>query len=173
MSRRLYAHNRVRYWYAYDLEEICALFSDTGLHVQTVRTWIKDGLKTIDGGKPALVYGHNLIEFIKRHNAKGKCALPFEQFYCLKCHDARPPFRGQVIIKPQHSFLKVSSHCRACKTLMFKSYKLEDYQILRQTFHPVDVLELYDCESPAVKTHIHAQTKPPATESGQWSLFDG
>jgi hypothetical protein len=173
MSRRLYAHNRVRYWYAYDLEEICALFSGAGLHVQTVRAWIKGGLKTIDGGKPALVYGYDLIGFLKRHNAKGKCVLPFDQFYCLKCHDKRPAFRRQVIVKSQNRFLKASGHCRVCKTLMFKSYKIDDYQTLRHKFDLVDVLELYDCESPAVKTHIHAQTKAPATESAQWSLFDG
>lgn len=77
MSRRLYAHNRVRYWYAYDLDEICTLYSDTGLHVQTVRAWIKNGVKTIDGGKPALVYGHDLIAFFKRHNAKGQMRPAF------------------------------------------------------------------------------------------------
>jgi hypothetical protein len=124
MSRRLYPHNRVRYWYAYDLDEICALFDHTGLHVQTVRGWIKSGLKAIDGGKPTLVYGHDLI---KRHNAKGKMAVAFDHFYCLKCHDARPALQNKAHIDSKRQFLKASAHCRVCKTLMFKNYRLADY----------------------------------------------
>lgn len=40
MPRRLYPHNRVRYWYAYTTDEITTLFNDLGLHKQTIRSWI-------------------------------------------------------------------------------------------------------------------------------------
>ena len=81
MSRRLYPHKRVRYWYAYDIDDICTLFSEFSLHPQTVRKWINDGLKTIDKCKPSLVYGNDLIAYLnfckcKRHvaNVRARCS---------------------------------------------------------------------------------------------------
>ena len=173
MSKRLYPHNHVRYWYAYDLDEICALFADTGLHIQTVRKWInKDGLKTTDTGKPVLVYGYDLIDFLKRQNDKDKCKTSFEQLYCMKCHDARPVFQNKITIElHKGGFLRACGHCRACKSRMFKSYKMEDCGALKRTFHVVDVLELYDCAIPTDKTHIPAQDEMRANESPQMELF--
>lgn len=166
MSKRLYPHNRIRYWYVYDLDEVCALFQDTSLHVQTIRKWLnKDGLKPIDGSKPILIYGHSLIEFLKAHNSKGKCATPFDKIFCMKCQDARPIYQGKIKLEHKNNFLKVSGCCSTCKTLMFKNYKMDDYSQLKRAFHVVDVLELYDCEIPTSKTHLTTQEKPSANES--------
>ena len=165
MSKRLYPHNRVRYWYAYDLDEICALFSDTGLHIQTVRAWVKNGLKTIDGGKPMLIYGYDLIAYIKSQNDKGKCETAFDQFYCFKCHDARPVSQNKITVEFKNKFIKSCGHCRTCKTKMFKNYKADDYGALKRKFQVVDVLELYDCSIPSVKTHIQEQVKALPSES--------
>lgn len=166
MSKRLYSHNRIRYWYSYDLDEVCALFHDTGLHIQTVRKWInKDGLKTIDKAKPVLIYGHTLIEFLKRHNSKGKCSTSFDQIYCLKCQDARPVYQKKITLEHKNNFLKISGHCSTCKTRMFKNYKMDDFGHIKRTFHTVHVLELYDCQIPTDKTHFNAKPKPPAIES--------
>lgn len=172
MSKRLYPHNRVRYWYAYDLDEICTLFADTGLHIQTVRKWIvKDGLRTIDTGKPALVYGHNLIEFIKHQNDKGKCKTAFDQIYCMKCKDARPTLKNKVTTEKKGNLLKVSGQCRCCKTVMFKTYKMDDLMQIHRIFHVVGVLELYDCAIPSAKTQIPTHLPERTNESFMEDLF--
>lgn len=171
MAKRLYPHNRVRYWYAYDLDEICALFADKGLHIQTVRKWVKNGLKTIDNGKPTLIYGYDLITFLKAQNDKGRCQTPFDQMYCMKCKDARPIYQNKIKADFKNGFLKVCGHCRECKTIMLKSYKKDDYGDLRRIFIMVDVLELYDCASPSVKTHIQTQKTARESESYTVDLF--
>ncbi len=171
MSKRLYTHRRLRYWYTYDIDEICAVFADKGLHPQTVRGWIKAGLKTIDSGKPVLIYGNDLISFLKKRNDQNKCSTAFDQFYCFKCRDARSVFQNRIAIKQQGQFLKASGHCRQCKTRMYKSYSLAAYPQLRQTFKLVGVSELYDCSASADKTHLDTEDKTPPTESGQGSLF--
>lgn len=172
MSKRLYPHNRIRYWYAYDLEEICTLFDDTGLHIQTIRKWInKDGLEPIDTAKPTLIYGYALIEFLKRHNDKGKCVTPFNKIYCLKCQDARHVYQKRITLEHKNNYLTVSGHCSACKTRMFKNYKMADLGQIKRAFHTVDVLELYDDTLPACMTHFHAQRKQPANESGYGSYY--
>jgi len=171
MSRRLYPHKRVRYWYAYDVDDICTLFSDLGLHPQTVRKWIKNGLKTMDAGKPALVYGHDLIAYLKKNNNANKCKTAFDEIYCMGCQDARPLFRNKIAVEQKSQFLKVQGACRECKKPMFKNYKLSDFPALRQKFTLVGVLELYDFEAPTNKTHIHAQEPNITNESIQGELF--
>lgn len=166
MSKRLYPHNRIRYWYVYDLDEVCELFRDTGLHIQTVRKWIsQDGLKPIDRSKPILIYGHTLIDFLKAHNSKGKCVTPSDKMFCMKCQDARSIYQKKIKLEHKNNFLKVSGCCSTCKTPMFKNYKMTDYPQLKRIFYLVDVLELYDCEIPTSKTHLTTQGKQPANES--------
>ena len=171
MPRRLYPHKRVRYWYAYNIDEITLLFHDFGLHPQTVRRWIKAGLKTIDSQKPVLIYGNDLISFLKNRNDKNKCATAFDEFYCMKCRDARPVFQKTVSLKQQGQFLRARAQCRQCKSRMCKSYSLTAYPQLQQTFRLVGISELYDCLNPADKTHLDTADKTPPTESGQGSLF--
>ena len=172
MAKRLYPHNRIRYWYTYDLDEICALFADTGLHIQTIRGWVvKNGLQKIDSGKPILIYGYDLIVFLKNQNDKGKCQTPFNQMYCMKCKEARPVYQNKIKADLKGGFLKVSGHCRKCKTMMYKNYKQAHLGALRRMFNVVDVLELYDCSNPSVKTHIQTQKIVHTSESYTGDLF--
>ena len=171
MSKRLYPHNRIRYWYAYDLDEICAVYSDLGLHAQTIRKWSKQGLKTIDGGKPALIYGHDLIAYLKQTNSKNKCPTLFHELYCTTCHDARPIFKKKIAILQKAQFLQVHGLCRECKKDMYQNYKIADFPKLRLCFKVVDVLELYDGTVSSDKTHIQAQVHSTPNESLQGDLF--
>ena len=171
MSKRLYPHKRVRYWYAYDIDDICTLFSDLGLHPQTVRKWIKNGLKTMDAGKPALVYGHDLIAYLKKSNNANKCKTAFDEMYCMGCQDARSIFQNKITAKQKAKFLQVQAMCRTCKKRMFKNYKLSDLPALRKKFTLVDVSQLYDFEVSTDKTHIHAREQNTASESMQGELF--
>lgn len=167
MSGRLYPHNRIRYWYAYDIEDICNLFNDLGLHPQTVRKWIKDGLPTIDQGKPILIYGNNLIEWMKKRNSSNKCSTELDQMFCMKCQDARHVFQRQIAIDQNGRFLKVKGICRSCKTTMNKNYKLAVLPELRKLFTVVDVLQLNDSSKPNDKTHFQTN----ASEHEQGELF--
>ncbi len=171
MSKRLYPHKRVRYWYAYDIDDICAIFSDLRLHPQTVRKWIKNGLNTTDAGKPALVYGYDLIAYLKKNNTSNKCKTAFDDIFCMSCQDARHIFRNKISVEQKAQFLKVQGVCRECKKSMFKNYKLSDFLALKKQFTLVDVSELYDFEAPTDKTHIQAQEQNTTSESIQGELF--
>lgn len=171
MSRRLYPHKRVRYWYAYDIDDVCSLFADLNLHKQTVRKWIKSGLATIDMGKPALIYGQDLIIYLKQNNSKNKCKTTFNGMFCMACQDARHVFQRRISVQQKTQFLQVQAVCRECKGKMFKNYKLADFSILQKQFQLVDVLELYDDAKPSGKTHIQAQNETPLNESSQGELF--
>lgn len=172
MAKRLYPHDRIRYWYVYDINDICALFKDKGLHPQTVRKWIKQyGLKILDHKKPTLIYGYDLIQFIKKHNQKGKCQTEFHQFFCLSCKDARSVYRGTIQMTHKANGLHVKARCRTCKKDMYKTYTMSDYQKLKKKFHVVDVLELYDCTNATSMTQFHKPEKNNGNESYYGDLF--
>ncbi len=162
MAKRLYSHKRIKYWFAYDVDDICAVFE---LHPQTLRQWVKDGLKTIDNGKPALIYGNDLIEFLKAQNSKSKCKTEFNEMFCFKCQDARSIFQSKITVEHKAKSLFVSGHCRESKTVMNKAYKMDDLPKLKQIFQLVEVLELYDCAVSPCKTHIQADAVTPLSES--------
>lgn len=171
MSRRIYPHSRVRYWYTYDIDDICTLYSEFSLHPQTVRKWVTQGLKTIDKGKPMLIYGNDLIQYLKRNNDANKRPTAFDELYCGSCHDAQPILQSRIAIEQAGHSLKVRGKCRQCKGKMVQNYKLSDFSELRRRFKIVDVSELYDDATPADKTHIHAPTKEAQNESLQGELF--
>lgn len=165
MSKRLYPHKRIKYWYAYGIDDICTLYAEFGLHAQTIRKWVKNGLASIDSGKPALIYGYDLIEFIKSQNSKNKCKTAFNEMFCFKCQDARPIFQRKVTVEHKAKALFVSGQCRECKTTMFKTYKMDNLPVIKRTFQLVEVLELYDCAVSLCKTHIQAQAITQLSES--------
>ena len=146
-------------------------FSDLGLHIQTVRAWVnKNGLKTIDTSRPILIYGYDLIAYLKAQNDKGKCQTEFDQLYCMKCKDQRLALQNKIALELKNGFLKACGHCRECKSKMYKSYKNADYKMLHRKFLVVDVLELYDFSIPTVKTHLSTQDKKQPSESGYGTM---
>lgn len=172
MAKRIYPLNVIKYWYVYDLDEICKLYAPYRLHRQTVRRWIKEGLPTIDERKPTLIYGNHLKAFLGKHNKAHKCHTAFEQFFCMKCRDARCPYKKQIQLDLRNKCLQVKALCKECKSLMNKGYKLDDLQKLKSIFYVVDVLELYDSTPPTVNTHFHAPNEKHKSESIQLELFE-
>ena len=171
MAKRIYPHNRIRYWYTYEIDEICALYADFSLHPQTVRKWVKQGLQTIDKGKPTLIYGYGLIQYLRKKNTANKTQTAFNEMFCMSCQDARPILRNEIAVEQKARFLKVQGVCLTCKANMFKNYKMQDLLNLRQSFKLIGVSELYDDAKPSVKTHIHAQSETLPSESLQGELF--
>lgn len=158
------------YWWAYDIDEICELFKKHGLHPQTVRQWIKNGLPTMKG-KPALIYGNDLMKFLGKMNKSNKCQTEFHHIFCLKCKEGKDPYKKQIEVELINGYVKAKGRCRNCKNIMYKSYKLDDFGKLKLNFHVVDVLQLYDCADSTVKTHIAAPSNIHPNEPAQKELF--
>lgn len=171
MGKRIYPLRRIKFWYCYDIEEICSLYKSMRLHPQTVRGWIKKGLPTIDNRQPMLIYGEDLKTFLGKQNEASKCQTDFGEMFCMKCQEATKPKGRRVQLEQVNGFVRAKAHCRECHTIMNKSYKMEAVPRLRKAFVVVDVLELYDSTTCTGKTHILTQEKTGESESAQGSLF--
>ena len=62
MGGRTPNHRLVKVHRSYSVEEISSLL---GVHKNTVRAWLKQGLPPIDGRRPTLVHGPTLIRLLK------------------------------------------------------------------------------------------------------------
>ena len=171
MGKRIYSLQGIRRCYSYDVEEICALYKKQRLHAQTVRAWIREGLRTIDKGRPTLIYGNDLCMFLGELNTKHKVKTQLYELLCMKCKDARPPYLKQISLEHENKYVKMKALCSVCQTKMNKSCKLEDIPRLREKFKVVEVLELYDSTTPPSNTHLEAYNKDAICEHQQWELF--
>src|SRR6266508_815248 len=77
----------------YSVEQIASL---CGKHKNTVRAWLRDGLKSIDSSRPILVHGQVLADFLKARRAAAKRPCPPGHLYCFKCREPKPPAEGIV-----------------------------------------------------------------------------
>ena len=107
-------------------------------------------------------------------NEANKCKTAFDEMFCMSCKDAKKPLKRQIQLMPENKkFLRVKAICQSCKNQMFKSYKLDDLQKLKQKFDVVQLLQLYDCKNPPSKTPFFNQDEDSKKESKNKQLqFD-
>jgi Helix-turn-helix domain len=67
---------------SYTVEEAARLLDK---HKNTIRAWTKQGLQPIDGRRPTLIHGRELVRFLQRRRMSGKRPCPPDHMYCLKC----------------------------------------------------------------------------------------
>ena len=96
MSKRTPNHRLVKRSRTYSVDEVAILL---GSHRNTVRHWLKNGLRTIDDRRPLLVHGADLAEFLKERRAKSKHPCAPGQIYCLRCRLPRTPAGNAVIYR--------------------------------------------------------------------------
>lgn len=100
----------------YSVPEISELL---GLHVNTVRSWVKDGLPTIDDSRPYLIHGADLYSFLKKRMRSRKSPCGDGEMFCFRCRAPRRPVAGSAIIASRRkTTLTISGACEACGSKM-------------------------------------------------------
>lgn len=93
MGTRNYNHRLVKIHRTYAVDEMADLF---GIHRNTVRQWLIQGLETIDRRRPLLVSGSVLVTFLKERRARNKRPSAPGEIYCLPCRMPKVPAGNQV-----------------------------------------------------------------------------
>ena len=107
---------------SYTVEDVANLF---GMHKNTVRNWIKDGLATIDDKRPMLVLGSDLEAFIKKRRTKNKQPCKLGELYCFKCRGPRFPAEDMAEYSPvTEKFGNLTAICPDCDCIMNKRISL-------------------------------------------------
>jgi len=82
---------------SYSVDEVARLF---GTHRNTVRSWIRGGLRTIDAIRPHVIAGIDLRDFLHKRRQASKRPCEPGEIYCMRCRAPRRPAQGRVDYHP-------------------------------------------------------------------------
>jgi hypothetical protein len=122
MGKRHPNHRLVKIHRSYTVEEIAKLF---GIHKNTVRRWVKDGLATTDDKRPMLILGHVLVAFLQVRRAKNKQTCKPGELYCVRCRAPKPPAGDMAEYSPiTEKFGNLVAICPDCDAIMNRHVSL-------------------------------------------------
>jgi hypothetical protein len=123
-KRRRYPVNRIKQTCSYDSADIAKLF---GIHRNTVRHWLKDGLKAIDDHRPIVVHGTVLKAFIKERQKDRRQKCQPGEFFCFRCRAPRKPWGDTADLRVcTEKIANLTALCSVCETAMHKSIRRAD-----------------------------------------------
>jgi excisionase family DNA binding protein len=106
----------------YTVEEVAGTF---GVHKNTVRRWVAEGLPVIDARRPMLIHGHDLAAFIAERQQKLKSCCGLGQIYCLACRAPKQPAgRAAECILDDSPTGNLRGTCPDCNHLMHRRVSL-------------------------------------------------
>ena len=101
----------------YTIEEAAEV---SGVSPRTIRNWASDGLRVMDGMRPALIRGDDLMDHIKRKRASRAVKTQIDTFYCLPCHKERHAAGGMSDCEITDGRAKLTALCEVCGTVVSK-----------------------------------------------------
>lgn len=102
----------------YSVSEIA---NDFGVHKNTVRSWFRNGLPTIDKRRPVLVHGRELRAFLEAKRTKNRQTCANGEIYCVGCRAPRVPADGMVDYEPTSSKVgNLVGLCPQCSNVMYR-----------------------------------------------------
>jgi hypothetical protein len=125
-------HCRIKQHFTYSLKELATICD---VHINTVRSWIRVGLATIDNSRPILVKGAVAKAFLiqKRVRAKNPCSLG--QIYCVACRTPQNPLENMVDIVWCSSTLGwLKALCPVCERIMSRRISARTIEPLLKFF---------------------------------------
>jgi hypothetical protein len=158
-KRRTYNPRLIRRDYSYTIQEIAALF---GLHKNAVSRWFKDGLRSIDGVRPLLVHGSDLMTFLDERKRRRRVTCKREEIYCFRCRAPRRPLGMKVDVLPRNpKIITIVALCETCEGPMRKSASVRDGQLYRQLFitSTPAALHLNETPEPSVKCDLKGEAQ--------------
>jgi excisionase family DNA binding protein len=109
---------------SYTVEEIATLY---GVHRNTVRQWIKAGLRVVDDRRPVLVLGAALAGYLRNRRALNKRPCRPGEIYCVRCREPRAPAGGLVRYHPLTPTRgSLVGTCPACAVGLYRSVSVAD-----------------------------------------------
>jgi predicted transcriptional regulator len=116
MAKRRPNHRQVKIHRNYTVEEIASLF---GIHKNTVREWLKAGLRVLDDKRPMLILGQELAAFLQGRRIKNKQSCRPGEMYCFRCRAPKMAAGDMADYLPQTEKLgMLKAICPDCHTMM-------------------------------------------------------
>jgi hypothetical protein len=113
----------------YSVEDIARLF---GIHKNTVRNWLKQGLAAIDDRRPILILGHELSRFLRERRQKAKKTCGPGRIYCIACRAPKVPAGKMAECMPSGRLAgNLCGICPDCDRLIYRRVNLGKIDAIR------------------------------------------
>lgn len=115
---------------SYSVEEISRLF---GIHKNTVRAWLRQGLSPIDDQRPIIVRGEELRRFLAERRASTKRACGPGQIYCLPCRIPKLPAgkMAECVQASGGAIGTLQGICPDCNRMIYRKINLQNLESIR------------------------------------------
>jgi len=149
VKRRRLNPRRAKIHRPYAVADIATLFA---VHRNTVRSWLKQGLRAIGAGRPTLILGAELRRFLSEKHGRRKRRMQPGYMYCMRCREPRWPALDMAEYVPlSEKGGNLKALCPECEAWMYRRVRLSDLdrlqaildvtvtpadEPLRQTAHP-------------------------------------
>lgn len=131
--QRSYDTRLIRAKRSYTVKAIAKLYS---VDPNTVRKWVKDGLKPIDQSRIIVIHGSDLKAFLDKRQAKRKQPCKDGEMYCSKCRKPKRLLLGSFHILPTNTVkLMGKGKCMTCKTSMTRMDVMTNLQKVTALFN--------------------------------------
>lgn len=103
---------------SYSVNDVARLFR---IHKNTVRHWLRQGLKPIDDQRPTLIRGNELRRFLAERRARLKQTCGPGRIYCLPCRAPKVP-AAQIAdcIQTSETGAMLQGICPDCNRMIYR-----------------------------------------------------
>ena len=116
MAKRRHNPRQAKSLRCYTISETADLY---GVHRQTVRNWIGNGLPPVDAGRPILIHGTSLNRFHKVRRKSEKLSCGPGELFCLGCRAPRKPAGNMAdFARMTDKVGTLSAICHVCEGMM-------------------------------------------------------
>lgn len=97
---------------SYTVDEVSQLY---GVHKNTVRNWVKNGLVPCDDQKPMLILGRDLRAYLQNKRSKNKRSCKPGEMHCFRCKSPQLPAGKMVDYEPANDATgRLIGICNGC-----------------------------------------------------------
>jgi hypothetical protein len=113
----------------YSVEDISRRF---GVHKNTVRNWLKQGLPTIDDRRPMLILGRELSRFLGERRQRAKQTCGPGRIYCIACRAPKVPAGNMAECTPSGGLAgNLCGICPDCDRLIYRRVNIAKIDAIR------------------------------------------
>ncbi len=118
MGARLPNPLRVKLHHSYNVTEAARV---CGVHPNTIRTWIKEGLPVCDDRRPVVMLGRPFREFLQAKRKKNKRPCGPGRIYCVGCRSPKVPAGNMADYIPNTTVGgSLAAICPDCNSMIYR-----------------------------------------------------